>query len=253
MATALPDWTREFYHQPGGAPYLFFAVYGAFGKLPNLSAAQYRSAGIPDGLKFKQYSRQEHPQVLARFQEGYVWEDLQRGNRELARQIAAAPQCVILRGQVEDSDKLNYLRDAVGLVTFLLDQGGIVVYDPFLLHWWPADEWRRRIFEPAGPVPTHHVVLLTTDEETPGRTWFHTRGLVKFGRPDLSIRNVPPQLHQAVTELCNRFIFFQALGGTIEEGQKVTMKGLPDGLTCRHQGDMEDPNFNNVHVEVVVP
>ena len=33
-----------------------------------------------------------------------------------------------------DQGDLNYLRGAVGLLTFLLDHGGIVVYDPWMFH-----------------------------------------------------------------------------------------------------------------------
>lgn len=253
MPNALPDWTREFYRQPGGQPYLFYAVYGTFGKLPTLSAAQYRSGGIPAGLKFNQYRKQEHPQVLARFLEGFAWEGLKARNAELAAKTAEAPQCIILRGQIEDTDKLNYLRDAIGLVTFLLEQGGLIVYDPQILDWWEPERWRQQLFEPGEPVPTHHVVILTSDEATAGRTWYHTRGMRKFGRPDLSIHQVPAELRQGVTELCNRFIFFQALGGVIEEGQKITMKGMPDGLICHHRAKPEDPGFNNVYVEIEVP
>jgi hypothetical protein len=28
------------------------------------------------------------------------------------------------------------------------------------------------------------------------------------------------------------------------------MQALPTGLICRHAGDLEDPDFNNVHVRV---
>lgn len=48
----------------------------------------------------------------------------------------------------------------------------------------------------------------------------------------------------------NRFIEFQAFGGVIEEGIEIRMEGLPSGMTCHHAGDLEDPDFNNVHVEI---
>jgi hypothetical protein len=158
-----------------------------------------------------------------------------------------------LRGETDDCDNLNYLRDSVGLLTFLLDHGGVTVYDPFMLQWWQPEVWKKRIFGPAAPVPTHHVVLLTSHETTPALTWFHTRGLRKFGRPDLSIHCVPAMYQQAVIDLCNSFIEFQAFGGVIEEGQTIRMKNLPLGMMCHHEGDLDDPDFNNVHVEIVWP
>lgn len=204
-------------------------------------------------MDLSHYDKQQHADVLTGFQEGYLWEELKKRNPKLAGQVAGASECLILRGEIDDGPTLNYLRDAVGLLTFLLDNGGIAVYDPLMFHWWEPDEWRERIFDPAGAVPRHHVVILTSEESSPGRTWFHTRGLRKFGRPELSVHNVPAQHHEGVIDLCNRFIEFQAFGGLIEEGQEIRMKSLPEGMMCRHGGDLDDPDFNNVHVEITWP
>ena len=46
---------------------------------------------------------------------------------------------------------------------------------------------------------------------------------------------------------------FQAFGGIIDEGQEIRMRSLPPGMTCRHRGDVDDPDFNNMHVEIVWP
>jgi hypothetical protein len=156
-----------------------------------------------------------------------------------------------MQGSVPDPADLNYLRDAVGLVTCLLDNGGIVLLDLLTFRWWEPVEWRRRFFEPNGPVPTHHADILLSEEEGDDRgVWVHTRGMLKFGRPDLSMRHVMPEELDAVTELFNRFIALQASGHVIPEGQAIRMAGLPQGLTCHHGGDRDDPEFNNVHVEI---
>lgn len=250
MPGTLRDWPRKHYQEPGGKPFLFFVVYGAFGGLAALDSKKYRSAGMQDGLELSHYDKKKHPGVLGRFQEGYLWVELQKHNPKLAEKISVAPECLVLQGEIDDTPSLNYLRDSVGLLTFLLDNGGITIFDPSMFHWWEPKEWRERIFDPAGPVPRHHVVILISDEPSQG-DWFHTRGMRKFGRPDLSIHNVPVRYHKAVIDLCERFIEFQAFGGLIEEGQEIRMKGLPAGMTCRHQGDLEDPDFNNVHAEIV--
>jgi hypothetical protein len=250
MTPALPDWSRPHYRQPGGKPFLFYVIYGQFGKLPALSGSKYHSAGVPAGLDLSHYDIDEHPGVLAGFLEGYLWDALKARNPALAKRVTRSPECLILRGELDDGPTLNYLRDTVGLLTILLNHGGVTVYDPQMFHWWEPEEWRQRIFEPDGPVPTHHVVLLTSQESDPSLTWFHTRGLRKFGRPDLSVHDVPHKHHKAAIDLCNRFIEFQAFGGVIEEGQAVRMRNLPAGMTCHHQCDLDDPDFNNVHVEI---
>jgi hypothetical protein len=166
---------------------------------------------------------------------------------------------MVLRGSQPDPPTLDYLRDSVGLLTYVLDCGGCAVYDPQSFDWCPPDRWRHRVFEPAGPVPRHHVVILISDEEEHQQpdpsvrspVWFHTRGMRKFGRPDLSVHDVPPDHVDAVTDLCNRFIELQAFGGVIPEGQEVRMAALPPGGVARHGGSLDDPDFNNVHVEIV--
>jgi hypothetical protein len=148
---------------------------------------------------------------------------------------------------------LNYLRDCVGLVAFFLDHGGRVLYDPLMLHWWDRETWNERIFSPAGPVPRHHVAILLSPEEGRPTTWVHTRGMLKFGRPDISAPGVDEASLESVVDLCNRLIEFQAFGGVLREGQEIRMASLPPGGRVRHAGDLDDPDFNNVHVEISWP
>ena len=73
----------------------------------------------------------------------------------------------------------------------------------------------------------------------------------KFGRPDLSIRSVSKERESAAIDLINRLIVMQAEGGRVPEGQSIQLRSLPPGLTCHHTGSLDDPEFNNVHVEIV--
>jgi hypothetical protein len=254
MSNDATDWPRKHYRGPGGRPFLFYVVFGAFPQLPALSRQEYRSDGLFSGLQLSHYDRSKHAEVLDGFRQGYLWEKLKRHQAALAQDIQRAGECLILRGDLEDQENLNYLRDTVGLLTFLLDHGGIAVYDPQMFHWWEPREWKERIFLPAGAVPRHHVVILTSEESGDASlTWFHTRGMRKFGRPDLSLHHAPPRYHEAVIDLLGRFIEFQAFGGIIEEGQEIRVKTLPRGMTCRHAGELEDPDFNNIHVAITPP
>jgi hypothetical protein len=92
-----------------------------------------------------------------------------------------------------------------------------------------------------------------TEPECAARLWIHTRGLRKFGRPDLSLRRVPRGQQVAAIELCNRFIQMQAQGALIPDGKEIRMNSLPARLICRHGGSVENPDFNNVHMEIRWP
>ena len=77
--------------------------------------------------------------------------------------------------------------------------------------------------------------------------------MLKFGRPDLSVRNVPPESRDVAAKMINRFITIQAYGEIVKEGQAVNMEDLPTGMVCTHRGSLDDPDFNNVHIEIIWP
>ncbi|HUR46921.1 MAG TPA: hypothetical protein VMZ27_13670, partial [Candidatus Saccharimonadales bacterium] len=54
----------------------------------------------------------------------------------------------------------------------------------------------------------------------------------------------------AFLDLCNRLIILQAEGAVIPDGEEIQLDTLPVRLSCHHGGDSDDPDFNNVHVEL---
>jgi hypothetical protein len=254
MATELESWSRPLFTPGGGEPFLFYVVFGAVDTAAGLSSSTYRSDGVATGLTLSRYTSSDHAAVLDDFRQGYVWNEFQKGDQALATEDQTVfDVCLQLRGSPADATTLNYLRDSVGLLTFLLDQGGLAVYDPQMFKWWSPAEWRSRIFEPAAAVPTHHIAILWSSEDDSERKWFHTRGMRKFGRPDISIHNVDPEREAGVIDLCSRFIQLQAQGGIMPEGQQIRMASLPSGGLVHHRGDLDDPDFNNVHIEISWP
>lgn len=242
---------RRYFEPGGGDAHLFYKVHGTFTGELSISRSRHRCAGLPEGCELQSFARSQHPEVLGMgLDDNWIGAEFRRSDAALAAETAATEQCLILRGVVPDPPSLDYFRDAVGLVTALLEMGGISVFDPHMFRWWSAAEWRKHVFAPAGAVPRHHVFILVSEEEDGRGRWYHTRGMIKFGRPDLSIHNVTPDLEGAVKDLLDRFIEMQAFGGVIPEGQEVRMRSLPSGWRCRHGGDLDDPDFNNRHVEI---
>ena len=119
--------------------------------------------------------------------------------------------------------------------------------------WWQPSDWKQQIFDPAAAVPRHHAVILVSEEKGSSLKWFHTRGMREFGRPDISVHNVAPELEDGVIALCNRLIEHQAFGHVAHNGQHVKMASLPSGGVIRHGGDLDDPDFNNFHLDVSWP
>jgi hypothetical protein len=246
---SLGGWPRPYFQPGGGDAWLFYVVYGRVDTTAALSRSAYRSEGAPHGLSVMSYGPTVHPETVGSFRDGYLWDQLKETDPELAADILNQDSCIVVQGAFKDPRTLDYLRDTVGLITHFLDHGGVTVYDPQMFEWWSPNKWRERIFAPAGPVPRHHTVILVS-EDAPGIEWIHTRGLRKFGRSDLSVHSVPPDLKEGVLDLCSRFIELQAFGGVVPEGQEIRMRSLPAGMRCHHRGDLDDPDFNNVHLEI---
>lgn len=254
MVNSLKSWERKYYGDSDEDAFLFYVAFGDISQDKPLKERNYRSSGVPTGFDLTAYNKVRDADFIDEFFEGYLWEQLNAQNPTLARTIQESPGCVVLHGRQKNPETLDYLRDCVGLMTFLLDNGACTIYDPQMFHWWTPEQWRERLFDPAAPVPTHHVMILFSEE--PGSDelfWVHTRGMRKFGKPDISVRRVGPDYQDAVIDLCNRFIEYQAFGGVIPEGQEIRMGSLPPGGMAHHGGDLEDPDFNNVHVEIVWP
>ena len=248
--TELAHWDRPHWEAGGGTPTLFYKLHGEFSEAPAVSRSKYRCEGPPPGLDLTVVTEAEDPGSFGFGLDDVFAERLRRDHPTLTEQVEKAPHAMIIRGEIADHGDLNYLRDTVGLIMAMLDAGGLAVFDPFILDWWTPEAWRSEIFDADGPVPRHHALILVSEQEKADRKWIHTRGMRKFGRPDISIRGVEEGEMQAMIDLCNRFIEMQAFGAVIADAQPIRMKSLKGDWACFHGGDLDDPDFNNVHVEV---
>jgi hypothetical protein len=121
-----------------------------------------------------------HPETVNGFRKGYVWEQLILSDPDFASRIQAQKSCMVLRGEFPDSSTLNYLRDTVGLITYLLENGGVTVYDPQMFHWWTPDQWQEGFFT----LP--HLFQLTTPSSRSPRKQSEPSGFIPgaFGNSD---------------------------------------------------------------------
>lgn len=253
----LPDWDRKLYQPGGGDAFLFYVVFGSFQQPMTISGSRYQTAGLPEEVSLGLYERESERETLESFVQGFLARRFANDEPEVYEKVITAPQCLVVSGTVKDPDNLNYLRDTLGVVSAILDNGGIAIYDPQKFHWWSPDQWREAVLKPRQPLFNQHVsILISPEDEKQGKDgplWLHTRGMRKFGRPDLSLRNLPPEKIEAGVDLCNYLIEDQILGLNLQEGQTLDAPGLPFGITCHHRGDLEDPDFNNVHLEIRLP
>ena len=110
--------------------------------------------------------------------------------------VRAAPDFAVLRGRRVDPPDLTHLRDAEAVLAALLDAGAAAVLDVEARRWWTPGAFRREVLAGFRPAVRAHVSVRAR------RGLVETRGLRKFGRPDLRFHRVPPAEEPEALEVC---------------------------------------------------
>ncbi len=248
------NWPRAHWQDSGESAFILWFVFGEFEPDFSIDAPRYRTRGTPGGVDVVRYLNSELEKWDGYPLSGTLGRLLWEENAHLFERAQKARECVMLRGSLTDPADLDYLRDLIGTITALTDLGGVAIIDPQTLSMFSADEWRRRYFErDSFSARAHVLILCNEDERHAGRLHVHTRGLRKFARPDISVRNVPPAAASSAGELAERFVEFQAAGGRVAEDHAIELDGVPEGMQVRIAGASEDPEFNNRHLDLCWP
>lgn len=248
-----PAWPRPRWQDGGGEAFLLWFVFGDFDADFRIDAQRYHTRGTPAGVDVVRYVNRE----LAKW-DGYplagalgklLWEE----DARLFERAKRAGECVMLRGTIADPPDLDALPDLVGTISALVDLGGVAVVDPQTLSMYGDDAWRTRHARDAFGARDHVLILCSEDTRNAGRLHVHTRGMRKFARPDVSIRNLPPAAANLAGELAERFIDFQCAGGLVADGHPIEFEGAPEGMLVHVAGEPDDPEFNNRHLALRWP
>jgi hypothetical protein len=244
---AIPAWQRPHWQPSDEKIVLQFYVFGKFEPV-RVPSDGYGSPGLPKGVELT-----SHHHAALRQWEGYplrgaLGRMFKADAPEAYQRALDAPEVLVLRGTLDDSADTGYLRDTLGVLAGLLDIGGTAILDPQILSLFDAAGWRRQYLVKDGAPLRNHVLILRDDGDAPGRHWIHTRGLRKFGRPDLSLRHVPAHEVDRAGALCQRLVELEALGAHFADGQALEVDGVPGGLVAQLGGGMDDPQFNNTHI-----
>jgi hypothetical protein len=253
MFHALRPWPRPSFTPRAGEPFLHFAVFGELDLRTPIDRLKFRAAGVPRGLELLQYDLARQPHATQRLAQSPAWTLAAAESPDLAKAALAAPGFALLTGVARVAHSLDYLRDAVGIIEYLNSRGGVCVFDPATYQFWSPADWSERLFKPGAAVPHEHVIILETPDDDSDRAWIHTRGLRKFGRPDLSVHGVGADHSQRITDLFNHYVDHLAHGGTIQTGDEIRLQGLPPGGRVTLDARLDHPEFQNAHAEIVWP
>ena len=246
-----PDWSRPHWTRDEAKAMLLYFVFGGFAAEPRLDLSAHGSRGLPPEVEMRRIPKAALAHWEGHPLRGALGEILREGNPAAFEAARKAPECLMLRGELADADSLAYLADTLGVVAALLEAGGAAVVDPQILEMFTPAEWRARYAGAAAATPRSHVAILCNDDAAGSvEQWIHTRGMRKFARPDISIRRVPQTEVQRAGAVAARLVELGVRGMRFGDGSVVEAEGLPGGLKTTRGGSLDDPEFNNTHIEL---
>jgi len=249
MSGAGSRFARPYYQDTGRRPFLFYAVIGGHSEELRISRAQHRVEEMPDGLELSRLQRPKHDSYIDELLGGHLGNVLERQDPELYQKAVAAESWLVLYGEVQEDRTLDYLRNAIGVVQAAAETGATAILDLPTLSLYSSEQWESNVFQ-ATFRPCEHAVILGSPNPN-GTFWFHTRGMRKFGRPDIGLENVPADQTERAAAILNQMIYYGALGAIFpsETGLHIG----PEETCLVHPiltGDLEDPDYNNEHYQL---
>ena len=247
-------WHRPQFEKPFDDPFLFYVIFGIENTQLYLSRKLHNIDECPKELNIQYYSKDsstEEREYIEGFFNEPISKLLENQNKTLFEQAIKAKDIVVVSGTLPESDSLNYLKNSLGVLKALTMNKNVPILNYQTFQLLPSEEWAKQYFEPRQPNPCNHAVILYS-KETEG-LWFHTRGMRAFGRPDLSLTAWPEDKTQEAQGIINRLIEMYALGSYPEDGKRIRVQGLPDGMQTTLKGDHDNLDFNNYYIEIKWP
>jgi hypothetical protein len=237
---------------PGGPPAQVFLA--CFSELPAPKQMTLEAdrlgippPGAPRGMAVSSLTAEEAPDFFA----GFLREGPLRGLalRDLGTEVFArlrmTRHCHRIQARVPDPPTLGYLQAAWGMARWFVERGACAVLDGHALRWTAGDAILR--LAPDRPFDlTREIMTVFETEPTPGHGHVaHTRGMVKFGRPDLVIarierRDEADTAHRRLMSVAHAL----ALGARMRAGETVSIGGGPTLALEEVRAGVNAPDLN---------
>jgi hypothetical protein len=135
----------------------------------------------------------------------------------------AAEHAYVIEAQLDDPDDLGHVQAVWALAKCVCEEGAAVVIDVYAARAHHGSEIARLAPERAFDVM--HEVTLFFDEQPDGTLAAWSLGLRKFGRPDLVLLGVLPDLATEAALVLRDVAATLAAGDRIEPGDQVAAPG----------------------------
>ena len=226
----VPDWPRPHYKPSPSKASLFYLVFGEPPEHLGVKRARHHVDELPPQLQVSIHARTDDPAWFDGWFSPPVGLEMPHVFGADAEQVYRASRVAAVRAEFTDPSSLGYLRNTVGVVSAIADAGAIAIFDVHALTWWRPEEWRRRFVDRSEfRIGDHIFTAVSDDSGATGTLSMHTRGMGKFGRPELLVRHLPgprdvdaPAVRDA-GEVMDGLANYLARGGVIADGETMRL------------------------------
>ena len=243
---------RPYYEDINYHPLMFYVIFGAKEEELEISRERHNLDEVPEGLNMNMLTREQHGEYMDNLIGGTLGKLLNEEQPELCEKIQKENIWAVVNGEIKQDDNLKYLRNTIGVIQAFLDTGAIAVLDMQTFSLYSAEEFTERFFSKELDVYSHVKNLISKMED--GNIWLHTRGLRKFGRPDISIENVPETDENKAVRIANQMIFYSSLGMLFNKKVKLhPYKDKEEAIIINPKfiEDYENIDFNNAYCKLL--
>lgn len=171
-----------------------------------------------------------------------------------AKLIRDFDQLTIVRGEFSDRDSLDFLRNSLGVVSAIVDNNAIGVFDMYAVQWWTPEQWLESFVSRSEFLLQDHLsIIVSNDDEVGTELWMHTRGMCKFARPDLQVKHVEEPHVNNTARLLHQIGEYLATGADITDGHTLNpgpFERLVSFVESPDDTDDDAPHFSNSCLEV---
>lgn len=240
---------RPYYRDFNYHPFLFYVVFGVKNDELQVSRERHHVDGFPDGLELVFCDREKNDAYMQSLLGDSLGKILDRETHDLYEKVQRTDQWAVIRGEVCQDSDLNYMQNVIGFIQALIDNGAVGVLDLQTLSLCSSEEWSDRFFEREFN-PYDHVTILASEIKE-GVMWLHTRGMRKFGRPDIGVRQVEADEMEEAVQMINQMIYYGSMGAFFDrEVQFHTQSGNTYVVNPRFVGDYDNPDYNNAYYDL---
>lgn len=240
---------RPYYRDLDYHPFLFYVIFNVEDTTLNISRNRHHVEEVPKGLNTVIYNKMEHREYMDSLMGGSLGNLLRENNPMLYDKAVASEKWAVIRGKIENDNTLDYMRDTIGIVQAFVDTGAVAVLDLLTFSLFDPSEWTDHIF--MGEFnPYSHVIVLSSNMSD-GTEWLHTRGMMKYGRPDIGVTNVSADDREDAMQVINQIIYYGSMGVFLDQATKLhTHTGKTFLVHPNFVNDFDNEDYNNSYYDI---